>query len=352
MFGGERARRVAGAGRTPRRSCTPAGRAESTPPWRWRARPQPAAPRFAAVATHSAAARRCRRPRPTRSCGCGSVSCSAARACSSSRSGAAGSARRGACRDDARSPRLPPGAEQQGGDPVPRHHDPSRRARSQPAACAPKFIATVHARIGDAAAPDRHRRSPSRALMACGAVLVGQAIWIHAKAVLAQVLLERAFAATLATGHDVKPWSWADTWPVARVVGPAAHRSAIVLAGASGQALAFGPGHVERTPEAGEPGTAIYSAPPRHALRLPRRGRDRRRDRGHAARRRGISAFASPAPRWCAGMPPASIRSRPAAGSCSSPAGRSTESFPARCAMSCTPRWWRDRRGDRVLQGG
>ncbi len=35
---------------------------------------------------------------------------------------------------------------------------------------------------------------------------------------------------------------------------------AIVLAGSSGQALAFGPGHVERTPDAGEPGVAIYSA--------------------------------------------------------------------------------------------
>jgi sortase A len=96
-------------------------------------------------------------------------------------------------------------------------------------------------------------------LMACGAVLVGQAIWIHAKAVVAQVLLERAFAATLASGHDVKPWSWADTWPVARVSVPRLRRSAIVLAGASGQALAFGPGQVERTPAAGEPGTAIYS---------------------------------------------------------------------------------------------
>jgi sortase A len=40
---------------------------------------------------------------------------------------------------------------------------------------------------------------------------------------------------------------------------PRLHRSAIVLAGASGQALAFGPGQVERTPAAGEAGTAIYS---------------------------------------------------------------------------------------------
>ena len=36
--------------------------------------------------------------------------------------------------------------------------------------------------------------------------------------------------------------------------------SAIVLAGSSGQALAFGPGHVEHTPDAGERGVAVYSA--------------------------------------------------------------------------------------------
>jgi sortase A len=38
------------------------------------------------------------------------------------------------------------------------------------------------------------------------------------------------------------------------------HASTIVLAGRSGQALAFGPGHVERTPDAGERGVAVYSA--------------------------------------------------------------------------------------------
>jgi sortase A len=98
------------------------------------------------------------------------------------------------------------------------------------------------------------------ALLLSGGILIGQAVYIHAKALLAQILLERAFAQTLASGHDVKPWPWADTWPVARIVVPRLRKSAIVLAGASGQALAFGPGHVERTPQAGEAGTAIYSA--------------------------------------------------------------------------------------------
>jgi sortase A len=36
--------------------------------------------------------------------------------------------------------------------------------------------------------------------------------------------------------------------------------STIVLAGSSGQALAFGPGHVEFTSDAGERGVAVYSA--------------------------------------------------------------------------------------------
>ena len=92
-----------------------------------------------------------------------------------------------------------------------------------------------------------------------GLILFGQGAYIHAKALVAQVLLERAFDKTLATG-PTKPWSWADTWPVARIEVKRLDASAIVLAGSSGQALAFGPGHVEHTPEAGERGIAVYSA--------------------------------------------------------------------------------------------
>ncbi|MGO1080839.1 hypothetical protein ACTOWL_35275, partial [Inquilinus sp. CA228] len=97
--------------------------------------------------------------------------------------------------------------------------------------------------------PPRQRRPRSRfvalLLVLAGLVLAGQGLWIHAKAMLAQVLLDRAFAETLATGRAVKPWPWADTWPVARIDLPRLGESAIALAGASGQALAFGPGHVQ-----------------------------------------------------------------------------------------------------------
>ena len=108
--------------------------------------------------------------------------------------------------------------------------------------------------------PSRLPTAAAAILALLGVVLFGQGAWMHAKARLAQALLESAFGTSLTTGQAVKPWSWADTWPVARIEVPRLHKSAIVLEGSSGQALAFGPGHVERTPAAGEPGTAVYAA--------------------------------------------------------------------------------------------
>lgn len=105
------------------------------------------------------------------------------------------------------------------------------------------------------------RRTLAPILLALlGLILFGQGAYIHAKALLAQVLLQRAFDETIASGRITKPWSWADTWPVARIDVKRIGASAIVLAGSSGQALAFGPGHVELTADAGERGVAVYSA--------------------------------------------------------------------------------------------
>ena len=98
------------------------------------------------------------------------------------------------------------------------------------------------------------------ALALVGIILFGDGAYIHAKAWLAQVLLERAFDQSVATGEVVRPWSWADTWPVARIEVRRIGARAIVLEGASGQALAFGPGHIRQTADAGERGVAVYAA--------------------------------------------------------------------------------------------
>lgn len=104
------------------------------------------------------------------------------------------------------------------------------------------------------------RLAPAIALALMGAVLIGDGAYIRAKAWLAQVLLERAFDRSIASGRPVKPWSWADTWPVARIEVKRLNARTIVLAGSSGQALAFGPGHLDQTAEAGERGVVVYAA--------------------------------------------------------------------------------------------
>lgn len=96
-------------------------------------------------------------------------------------------------------------------------------------------------------------------LLSSGAALAAS-LYIDAKALVGQVLLERAFAQTLETGQPTKPWDWADTWPVARVFAPAHNESAIVLAGASGEAMAWGPGHMAGTPKPGDNGISIIAA--------------------------------------------------------------------------------------------
>ncbi|MBV1691239.1 sortase [Novosphingobium sp. G106] len=88
-------------------------------------------------------------------------------------------------------------------------------------------------------------RAAGRALFlgvcAIGLITMAQGAWIPVKAQVAQVLLGRAFDASLAEHRPVKPWPWADTAPAARVSVKRLGVSDVVLSGGSGQAMAFGP---------------------------------------------------------------------------------------------------------------
>jgi len=88
---------------------------------------------------------------------------------------------------------------------------------------------------------------------------LGEGLWIYAKAGLAQHLLQRAWSRTLAGDTNSKPWPWADTWPVARLIVPSQHIDQIVLEGAYGRTLAFGPGHVESAGPIGASDTVILT---------------------------------------------------------------------------------------------
>jgi sortase A len=97
------------------------------------------------------------------------------------------------------------------------------------------------------------------ALAVVGAWQVTEGAWIYVKARLAQHLLRHAFARTLAGESDVKPWPWADTWPVARLRAPGHGEDLIVLADASGRTLAFGPGLAPGSVRPGTTGTTIIT---------------------------------------------------------------------------------------------
>jgi len=87
--------------------------------------------------------------------------------------------------------------------------------------------------------------------------LAGAAM-IKAKAWLAPLLIEQAWQESLLRdGTPVKPWPWADTWPVARLRAPGQGVDLLVLAGDSGNALAFGPGHARASAPLGSAGLAV-----------------------------------------------------------------------------------------------
>ncbi len=103
----------------------------------------------------------------------------------------------------------------------------------------------------------------SRLLVACllclGFWQLGQGAYIPAKAWLAQELMQRAWTRTGAGEVRATPWPWADTWPVARMTARSGEVDLIVLAGASGRTLAFGPGHMSVSAMPGEVGNAVIA---------------------------------------------------------------------------------------------
>jgi sortase A len=117
-----------------------------------------------------------------------------------------------------------------------------------------------HLPVSAMRAPGRRaRRLLALMLVVAAAVCAAEAGWIHAKAALAQALLERAWVRTLADGGAHRPWAWADTMPVAKLTAPAHGIGQVVLAGDSGRTLAFGPGWAPASAAPGHAGTTIIS---------------------------------------------------------------------------------------------
>ena len=97
-------------------------------------------------------------------------------------------------------------------------------------------------------------------LLVLGLWQTGAGVHIYAKAWLAQVLIGQAWADVQAGAAEVRPWPWADTSPVAKITAPKTGDSVIVLSGATGRTMAFGPGHLSGTAAPGDAGASVIVA--------------------------------------------------------------------------------------------
>ncbi len=93
-----------------------------------------------------------------------------------------------------------------------------------------------------------------------GTSLVAQGGYIHAKAHLAQLLLDRAWQQSLTSGAPARPWPWADSYPVAQLEIPSIALKQVVLSGASGRNLAFAPTHLQSSAAPNTGSTTVLSA--------------------------------------------------------------------------------------------
>ncbi|MGD2119605.1 MAG: class GN sortase [Chromatiales bacterium] len=98
------------------------------------------------------------------------------------------------------------------------------------------------------------------ALFGLGLLFAVQGSWIQAKALLSQWLLQHSWQQSLADGERHKPWPWADHWPVARLRVASQNVDQIVLAGDTGNVLAFAPGYNPLSHKPGAGGTTVISA--------------------------------------------------------------------------------------------
>jgi len=77
-----------------------------------------------------------------------------------------------------------------------------------------------------------------------GAIFIGKAFYMDAKAELAQYLINTTWESREPGQPAAKPWPWADTYAVAKIEVPRLNIVQYVMRDASGESLAFGPGHL------------------------------------------------------------------------------------------------------------
>lgn len=98
------------------------------------------------------------------------------------------------------------------------------------------------------------------ALCAAGITVAASGAAVPIQAKISQMVLERAYDKTVATGEAQQPWGFADVTPVGKITVPRLGVSEIVLRDTTVKAMRAGPTLMPRSAAIGAPGTSVIAA--------------------------------------------------------------------------------------------
>jgi len=84
----------------------------------------------------------------------------------------------------------------------------------------------------------------NRSLLIAGCLLCLHAIWLPAKALLSQHLISYSWHQAMQLQQKIKPWPWADTYPIAELSFHRLKKNIVVLNGGDPTTLAFSAGAI------------------------------------------------------------------------------------------------------------
>ena len=96
-------------------------------------------------------------------------------------------------------------------------------------------------------------------LLSLALACLAHGLYIPFKAKVAQWLIEASWVDRSPNHPPAPPWAWADTRALARLEVPRLDIKQFVMDSASGQALAFGPGHLPGTAQPAQMGHSIIA---------------------------------------------------------------------------------------------
>ncbi len=83
-----------------------------------------------------------------------------------------------------------------------------------------------------------------KSLLITGSLLCLHASWLPVKALLSQQLISYSWHQTIERQQKIKPWPWADTYPIAELSFQRLNKSIVVLNGGDPTTLAFSAGAI------------------------------------------------------------------------------------------------------------